>query len=157
MRGRALAGGVMTSAAIMVAGWQLGASQLTASSVSTSGTGTSASSSGSASAAGNSASSASGSSTGKVSGTFDGTTTQTQFGPVQVEIVVAQGAITDVKALQLTDHDGRSVQISNYAAPILRTEALSAQSASIQSVSGATYTSQGYITSLQSAIDRSGL
>lgn len=92
-----------------------------------------------------------------MSGTFDGATTQTQFGPVQVEIVVSSGKITDVKALQLTNDGGRSVQISNQAAPILRSEALTAQSASIQSVSGATYTSQGYMTSLQSAIDQAGL
>ncbi|BDZ48567.1 hypothetical protein GCM10025867_08080 [Frondihabitans sucicola] len=92
-----------------------------------------------------------------MSGTFDGTTAQTQFGPVQVEIVVSAGKITDVKALQLTDQGGRSVEISNYAAPIPRTEALSAQSANIQSVSGATYTSQGYTTSLQAALDKSGL
>jgi uncharacterized protein with FMN-binding domain len=71
--------------------------------------------------------------------------------------VVSAGTITDVKALQLTNQDGRSIQISNYAAPVLRTEALSAQSADIQSVSGATYTSEGYVTSLQAALDKAGL
>ncbi len=76
---------------------------------------------------------------------------------MQVAIVVANGKITDVTALQLTNQGGRSVEISNYAAPTLRSETLSAQSAKIQSVSGATYTSEGYITSLQSAIDKAGL
>lgn len=76
---------------------------------------------------------------------------------MQVEIIVSSGKITDVKALKLTDQGGRSVQISNYAAPILRTEALKAQSAKIDSVSGATYTSDGYATSLQSAVDKAGL
>ena len=61
--------------------------------------------------------------------------------------------ITDVVALRLTDSSSRSVQISAQAAPILRQEALSAQSAHIDSVSGASYTSAGYIQSLQSALD----
>jgi uncharacterized protein with FMN-binding domain len=76
---------------------------------------------------------------------------------VQVEIVVSSGKITDVKALQLTNEGGRSVQISNYAAPILRKEALAAQSAKISSVGGATYTSEGYVSSLQSALDKANL
>lgn len=178
MRARAIAGGIVTSAAVLAVGWQVGAGQVAASRVTapTSGSSTStgstttpsdtttpsssASSSPTAtpsSGTSGSTGSSSGASTSGVSGTFDGTTTQTQFGPVQVEIVVSAGKITDVKALQLTDQGGRSVEISNYAAPILRTEALSAQSASIQSVSGATYTSDGYISSLQAAIDKAGL
>jgi uncharacterized protein with FMN-binding domain len=76
---------------------------------------------------------------------------------VQVEIVVANGKITKVKALQLTNQGGRSVQISNYAAPILRKEVLAAQSAQVNSVGGATYTSQGYLSSLQSALDKANL
>ena len=82
---------------------------------------------------------------------------QTQFGPVQVAIVVANGKITDVKSLQLTNEGGRSVEISNYAAPILRKEVLAAQSAKVNSVGGATYTSDGYLTSLQSALDQAKL
>jgi uncharacterized protein with FMN-binding domain len=87
-------------------------------------------------------------------GTFAGKTVNTQFGPVQVEVTVASGKITAVKALQLTSYGGRSVQISNYAAPILRSEVLKAQSAKVSTVSGATYTSDGYLTSLQSALDK---
>jgi uncharacterized protein with FMN-binding domain len=92
-----------------------------------------------------------------VTGTFAGSTVQTRFGPVQVEIVVADGKITNVKALQLTNDGGRSVQISNYAAPILRKEVLSAQSANVSSVGGATYTSEAYLSSLQSALDKAKL
>jgi len=92
-----------------------------------------------------------------VTGTFAGSVVQTRFGNMQVSVTVSAGAITDVTALQLTDHDGRSVQISNYAAPILRSEVLSAQSANVQSVSGATYTSSGYLQSLQSALDAAGV
>lgn len=147
---RAIAGGVVASAGILAVGWQIGAAQVAASSVAAS------PSTGTSSGSGSSGSSGS-SGKASVSGTFQGTTAETQFGPVQVEIVVSGGKITDVKALQLTDQGGRSVEISNYAAPILRSEALSAQSSNIQSVSGATYTSDGYITSLQAAIDAAKL
>ncbi|TFD81913.1 FMN-binding protein [Cryobacterium psychrophilum] len=92
-----------------------------------------------------------------VSGTFTGASERTRFGNVQVQITVANSTITDVSALQLTNADGRSVAISNYAAPVLRQEALSAQSAHVQSVSGATYTSNGYLSSLQSALDQAGI
>jgi uncharacterized protein with FMN-binding domain len=61
--------------------------------------------------------------------------------------------ITEVTALRLTDSSGTSVSISREAAPILRQEALTAQSAQIDMVSGATYTSEAYIRSLQAAID----
>ncbi len=71
--------------------------------------------------------------------------------------MVKAGRITDVKPLQLTNQGGRSVAISAGAVPILRTEALHAQSAKIDAVSGATYTSEGYRTSLQSAIDKAHL
>jgi uncharacterized protein with FMN-binding domain len=91
------------------------------------------------------------------SGTFTGDTVNTQFGPVQVKITVKAGKLTDVTPLQLTTDGGRSVQISNYAAPILRSEVLAAQSANVSSVGGATYTSQGYLSSLQSALDKAGL
>lgn len=87
-------------------------------------------------------------------GTYTGTASVTRFGNVQVRVTIAGGKITDVTALQLTDAEGRSVQISAQAAPLLRQEALTAQSASIDTVSGATYTSDGYIQSLQSALDQ---
>ncbi|WP_413601972.1 FMN-binding protein [Curtobacterium sp. Curtsp57] len=156
MRARAVVGGIVSSIAVLVIGWQLGGEPaVTAPSQSTT-SGSSASGSGS-SGSGSSGSTASGTGGVSVSGTFTGDATQTRYGPVQVRITVAGGKITDVTALQLTDHDGRSVQISQQAAPILRQEALAAQSASIQAVSGATFTSEGYTTSLQSAIDKAGL
>ena len=91
-----------------------------------------------------------------VSATSTGTAVQTRFGPVQVAVTISNGTITEVTALQLTNHDGRSVMISNRAAPVLRSEVLQAQSASVQNVSGATYTSMGYAQSLQSALDAAG-
>ncbi len=91
-----------------------------------------------------------------VSATSTGTAVQTRFGPVQVAVTISNGTITEVTALQLTNHDGRSVMISNRAAPVLRSEVLQAQAASVQNVSGATYTSMGYAQSLQSALDAAG-
>ncbi|MFJ7287070.1 FMN-binding protein [Curtobacterium sp. NPDC098951] len=174
MRARVVAGGVVSSVAVLVIGWQLGgqpavtapAQQSTTAGTGTSGSATTGGASGrSSTGTGTSGSGTSGSGTSgtgtsggsSASGTFAGDTTQTQYGPVQVQITVANGKITDVTALQLTDQGGRSVQISAQAAPILRQEALQAQSAKIQSVSGATFTSEGYTTSLQSAIDKAGL
>ena len=87
-------------------------------------------------------------------GSYTGKTVNTQFGPVQVAITVSGAKITNVKALQLTNYGGRSVQISNYAAPILRSEVLKAQSAKVSNVSGATYTTRGYLSSLQSALNQ---
>jgi uncharacterized protein with FMN-binding domain len=104
-----------------------------------------------------SSSSGSKSTSGSKSRTIDGGVAQTQFGNVQVSITVSGSKITNVHALQLTDSSGHSVQISQYAAPILRQEALAAQSAQIDAVSGATYTSEGYMESLQSAIDAAHL
>jgi uncharacterized protein with FMN-binding domain len=89
----------------------------------------------------------------KGSGTFTGAAVQYPFGQVQVQITLVAGKITDVVALQLPDH-GRSGFISQSVAPILQGEALSAQSANIDTVSGATYTSEAYAQSLQSAIDQ---
>lgn len=89
--------------------------------------------------------------------TVKGSSVDTPFGSVQVEIVVQNKKITDVVPLHLTDAGGRSVAISNQAAPILRSEVLAAQSANVDMVGGATFTSEGYLTSLQAAIDKAGL
>lgn len=86
-----------------------------------------------------------------------GTTAQTQWGPVQLQLTVTGGKITAVTALQLPSGNGRDVEINDQAVPILVQETLAAQSARIDSVSGATYTSEGYLTSLQSALDQAGL
>jgi uncharacterized protein with FMN-binding domain len=82
-----------------------------------------------------------------------GPVVDTQYGPVQVRVTLQGGRIADVVALQLPSDRSRSVEISNYAAPRLHDEVLRAQSAQIDVVSGATYTSQGNIRSLQAALD----
>jgi len=91
---------------------------------------------------------------GTGSGSFTGSTVSTRFGPVQVSITVANGQLTDVTAVQTPGGRSRSVAINAAATPVLRQEALQAQSATIDTVSGATYTSTGYVQSLQSAIDQ---
>lgn len=93
--------------------------------------------------------------TGK-SGTFSGDPIDTEFGTVQVEAVILDGKLTDVRMLQETV-GGRSQQIDAASIPILKSEALSAHSAKIDVVSGATITSQGYAQSLQSALDKAGI
>jgi uncharacterized protein with FMN-binding domain len=105
---------------------------------------------------GGSAASGSGSSS-TASSTVTGDTVQTQWGPVQVQLSVAGSRITGVTVLQYPNGNGTDTQINNYALPILVNETMSAQSASIDMVSGATYTSTGYQQSLQSALDRAGL
>ncbi|GHJ52517.1 hypothetical protein Nm8I071_18240 [Nonomuraea sp. TT08I-71] len=82
---------------------------------------------------------------------------QTRWGPVQVRITVSNGKITDVTAVQVPDGNHRDQEINDYAVPILRQEALAAQHARIDTVSGATVTSDGYRESLQSAIDAAHL
>ncbi|MBT2233061.1 FMN-binding protein [Nonomuraea sp. NEAU-A123] len=89
--------------------------------------------------------------------TVDGDAADTRWGPVQVQISVTGGKISSVQVLQAPNENRRDIEINNTALPILQEETMSAQSAQIDSVSGATYTSDGYIQSLQSAIDRAGL
>ncbi len=86
--------------------------------------------------------------TGLADGTYTGAAADTRYGAVQVQITVAGGVITDVQS------NGRDRQINQSALPRLISETKAAQSAAIDMVSGATYTSDGYIASLQSAIDQ---
>lgn len=86
--------------------------------------------------------------------TSTGQVSDTPYGPVQVEVTVRDGRIVDIRTLRLPDANAHDVQLANYAVPRLRQEAIDAQSADIDVVSGATYTSEGYINSLQSALDQ---
>ncbi|TFB73765.1 FMN-binding protein [Cryobacterium glaciale] len=161
MRARAVALAALASVSIVGIGWQLGSPAIDASqsrAFSTSGTDAATAATDAAAQAAATANAAAAATTAPVgqSGTFTGSVVATRFGNIQVSVTIDAGTITDVTALQLTDHDGRSVQISNRAAPILRSEVLAAQSASVQNVSGATYTTDGYLQSLQSALDAAG-
>ncbi len=87
--------------------------------------------------------------------TFTGTVSWNEFGPVEVQITVVDGKVIDSQALQYPTDHRRSQRISDFSIPILNQEAITAQSAAIDTVSGATYTSSSYAESLQSAIDKS--
>ena len=76
---------------------------------------------------------------------------------MQVSITVSGGKITDIQWEQVPQSDGHSYRINSYAAPLLVEQGLQAQSASVDGVSGATYTTEGFRTSLQSAIKKAGL
>ncbi|MCU1543953.1 MAG: FMN-binding protein [Microbacteriaceae bacterium] len=144
MRTRTALGGVFASLVVMIVGWQAGA-VATAPKISTASGSSAAGSTGAAGSSNNAAA------------TYTGDTVSTRFGDVQVQVTVSGGSLTDVVAVKLTDHDGRSVQISNRAEPVLRSEVIAAQSAAVDTVSGATYTSDAYLGSLQSALDQAGL
>jgi uncharacterized protein with FMN-binding domain len=85
-----------------------------------------------------------------------GPVVNTEYGPVQVEVVISGGRLQNVIALQLPTDDPHSDRINARAEPILREAALSAQSANIDVVSGATVTWSGYTRSLQAALDSAG-
>ena len=176
MRIRAALATAVASAGILLAGWQSGAhvaetgtattTSLSSSSITGGASGDGSGNTGSggsgntgSSAGGNSGGSGTGSTgtgnqgTSTTAATYDGASVQTRFGTVQVQVTIQDGRITEVTALQLTDAERKSAQISSRAAPILRSEVLQAQSANVQTIGGATVTSDAYLTSLQAALD----
>ena len=89
--------------------------------------------------------------------TVTGAAWPTIYGPVQVRITVTGGKVTAVAATEYPEETPRDYQINSFAIPELNSEALAADSAKIDTVSGATYTSGGYVGSLQSALDKAGI
>jgi uncharacterized protein with FMN-binding domain len=89
-----------------------------------------------------------------VNGTFTGSDAPNFYGDVIVRVVISNGHITDVQAVKLPTDRAYSAYVSQVAGPLLRTEALQAQSANIDVISGATYTSQSYAQSLESALQQ---
>jgi uncharacterized protein with FMN-binding domain len=89
--------------------------------------------------------------------TVTGASADTRWGPVQVQITVTDGTVTAVTAVVYPQNNQRDVEINQFAIPQLNQEATAAKSSSIDFVSGATVTSQGYVQSLQSALDQAGL
>ena len=173
MRTRAVLGSLFASAAVLVVGWQAGGTVLASTAASTATTttqpvtttpaasptattSTTPSATASPTATASASATAAPVATGPADGTYTGDSVNTRFGSVQVSVTISGGSISDVTALKLTDADGRSVQISNRAAPILREEVLASQSATVSNVGGATYTSDAYLQSVQSALDQAG-
>ena len=116
---------------------------------------TSIRSSAGSSSSGSSGSGAAQASTGATS--YTGDEVQTEWGIVQVQITVENGKVTAAEATKVPDGNHRDEEINAYAVPVLNQEVLDAQSAGIDTVSGATVTSDGYIESLQSALDAAHL
>lgn len=85
-------------------------------------------------------------------GTYTGNVADAFYGNVQVSATISGGKITDVKFLQYPDTHQTSISINQQAIPYLKQEAIQSQSANVQIVSGATYTSQAFQQSLQSAL-----
>jgi uncharacterized protein with FMN-binding domain len=83
----------------------------------------------------------------------NGTVSQTRWGPVQVRATISGGRLTDVTALQYPQGNQRDAEINSYALPALHDAVIAAQSAHVDAISGATVTSDGYLTSLQAALD----
>jgi uncharacterized protein with FMN-binding domain len=90
-----------------------------------------------------------------INGTFTGPSVNVNYGNVQVKITVVNGRITDAVAIKAPT--GKNDRYTNMAVPVLKEQTLKAQSANIQGVSGASYTSYGWFTSLQGAIALAGL
>ncbi len=113
--------------------------------------------SGDSTASGDSGSADPGSGSGSSSKTYTGDEADTQWGVVQVQITVEDGKITKSEAVQYPTENHRDQEINSYAVPQLNSEVVDQQSADIDAVSGATVTSDGYVQSLQSALDEAGL
>lgn len=148
MSTRSKAAAALASAGILLAGWNVGTANgktLTTSTSAGTGTGTTV-------AAGTNAGTTS-SGTSGATGTFTGTTESDRFGTITVTVTLANGKITDV-TYKTTVGDNHSAQIEARAIPTLKAAVLAANSADVSTVSGATYTSDKYLSSLQSALDK---
>ena len=132
-------------------GSEAGTGSDTDSSDSASGSG---SASGSDATGGTTGSSTTSASSGLKDGTFTGDAASTRYGPVQVQVTVSRGRIASVDVVDYPNENPRDRQINQQAVPMLISETTSAQSAQIDMISGATYTSRGYQQSLQSALDQ---
>lgn len=166
MRRIIIAIGTTLSGLVLLFSWPTSTNQTVASAGSAGGTTSGASTAaagGSATTSGGSAATSGGSTTAggataaaSTTQTFDGAAANTRYGNVQVRITVTDGVITAAEVIDAPS-GGHNQQITNYAVPVLTAETISAQSAKIAMVSGATFTSRGYAESLQSALDQAGL
>lgn len=159
MKTRALLGSGIASLSILVLGWQLGVQPATVQAGTTvSSTTTTPATSPETATTTDTDSDTSASTTTDTSASavsYTGTTVSHEYGSVTVSITVADGALTDATADLSTTHD-RSENINARAVPLLTSEVITAQSADVSMISGATYTSEAYLESLQSALDQAG-
>lgn len=148
MSTRSKAAAALASAGILLVGWNVGtANGKTLTTTTSAGTGT-----GTTVAAGTNAGTTS-SGTSGATGTYTGTTESDRFGTITVTVTLANGKISNV-TYTTTVRDNHSAQIEARAIPTLKAAVLAANSADVSTVSGATYTSNKYLSSLQSALDK---
>ncbi len=148
----------VASAGVLAAGWAV--STANGQTLSTGAPGTTTTTSGttaktsSTTTSGSTASTKTGSSTTYKDGTYTGTTASHRYGSVTVTVKISGGKITDVSANAQSDGDRHSDNINSQAVPIMKSRVIAANSASVSTVSGATYTTGAYLTSLQSALSK---
>lgn len=87
-------------------------------------------------------------------GTYKGQSADAYYGNVQVQAIIAGGKLTNINFLSYPNDNGRSQSINNYALPQLKSEAIRSQSAKVNAISGASFSSQAFVTSLQSALSQ---
>ncbi|MFZ1409844.1 MAG: FMN-binding protein [Micropruina sp.] len=164
---------LLASAGVLAAGWQIGTAQGQTTALSTdtattttetttatptatpTTTATATAPTTTATAEATPTTSASASTSGGATGTFTGATASNRFGTVTVTVTLKAGSITDVSA-KATIYEQKSARYVNMALPTLKSEVIAADSADVSNVSGATYTTNSYLTSLQSALDKAG-
>jgi uncharacterized protein with FMN-binding domain len=137
---RAKVAAVVASVGVLSAGWAVGTANGATVTNTTTTTGT------------NNSNTTTSGSTSLKDGTYTGTTVQHQYGAVTVTVTISGGKISNVTAQADSAGNGRSASIDSQAVPIMKSEVLAANSGNVQTVSGATYTTTAYITSLQSAL-----
>ena len=152
---RAKVAAVIASAGVLGAGWAVGtANGATVTNTTTATGNTNTGTTTSTSTNSNTTTTSGG--TSLKDGTYTGTTVQHRYGSVTVTVTISGGKITNVTAQALDPGDRRSQSIDSQVVPIMKSEVLAANSANVQTVSGATYTTGAYITSLQSALAKAG-
>jgi len=87
-------------------------------------------------------------------GSYTGSVADATYGNIQVQVVIQGGKITDINFIQSPSKPGHTTEVTDQSLPILKQEAIAAQSANVDLVSGATQTSQGFMVTLQSALDQ---
>ena len=141
---------------VLLFGYHTSTNKTSSASVVSSSPTTSSGSKPSSSPSGTTSSGSNGGSSAKIT-TYTGSVAQTRWGPVQAKITVQGAKITKVTILQQPSGNSRDAEINSRALPILINESLGAQNANVDMVSGATVTSEGYVQSLQAALDEAGI
>lgn len=159
MSTKAKVAALAASAGVLAAGWAVGTANGQTVTDTGSATGTTQTTTPATKAATTKATSAGTTAAGSGSyknGTYTGTTATHRYGAVTVTVTISGGKISDVTAKVVDDGDRRSQNINSQAVPMIKSAVLSADSAKVSTIGGATYTTGAYLTSLQSALSKAG-